>query len=1110
MTSAVRTRLPWGKYSPSLGKETARCGPPQLIPGLMVLPRGTQRLRREGPKSAVFFRSRNFLCAASTVATLALGVSAGSTAAAEFSPRATNPRYTGSPFMHVWLPADYGASPENFCVVQDPRTGFIYVGNRDGLLEFDGVRWRLITEPGASLVRSLCIDRRGRIWGCGRLTVFRLEPDARGELRAHAMQERLPAEFRSPGPSFRILATARGVYACGAKYLMFFPDDEGPAQVWPVAEGAAAAQSLWQIGDEPYVELGAPANATIRRRGEQFERVPSLTGQVFAARVVDDGAWQLATKQGIRWWNGAEFTKEQRPIGDDAALQSIFLADGRIAIATVNRGLVVCDREGRILRTVGRADGLPANQVRDLAADREGGVWVVLPYGIARVQLDSPYARHGPAQGLEGTVSSMVRHRGALFVGGSEGVAQRGDDGQFRAWPGLPGPIHELVSHDGWLLSAGPQLRGVPPGSNAEVRVLENVRTDVVLPLAGAPGWYAFGSSEGLRWGYFVGEKWTSEGPLKAPMGVPTELRETPAGVVWAGIGSAGTGWRIDFRGGLTADAPARLFNRDDGIPGGAGLLTMFKLGADLEAVTNGRLRRFDETTGRFVLETRVAGLDRFPVELAHTGLDGTVWLQRDAAAREIRRLVPEAADSASASRWRAEPLPGAPLQHLLPTALFHDETTQTLWIAGHGALISCDLTWRPTRPVASPVALLRRVETSTGQLVLAFNGARPAPPPPVLEPEQDDLRIFFAAPTFVADHEGVMHTQYRVRLDGLDHEWSGWSDQAEWRLTNLPWRAFTFRVQACDDAGRIGPEAAWAFSIRPAWWATYWAWSAYGAFGALGLVGIVRRRTQVLRRRSRQLEATVGDRTRELAHSNAQLAANNAELARLHRLELDEKIAAQLSEEKARLEVLRYQLNPHFLYNSLNSVYGLLFENPRDASEMVLRLSDFCRAALTNPTNEPPTVADELALLRTYLDVEQVRWGEKLKTEIVVAPELQQIRIPPFLLLPLVENAIKYGSRTTPGVLQVSIRVFSVEPSTEAKPGPSFVIEIANTGEWLPHDLARPGSTGLGLENLQQRLHRYYPGTHAFTTEEGDGWVVVRLRLSRMLLPGEPAKGPT
>jgi integral membrane sensor domain MASE1 len=224
---------------------------------------------------------------------------------------------------------------------------------------------------------------------------------------------------------------------------------------------------------------------------------------------------------------------------------------------------------------------------------------------------------------------------------------------------------------------------------------------------------------------------------------------------------------------------------------------------------------------------------------------------------------------------------------------------------------------------------------------------------------------------------------------------------------------------------------------------------------------------------------------------AEARLAASNTELARLRQLEFDEKIAAQLSEEKARLEVLRYQLNPHFLYNSLNSIYGLLFESARDAGEMVLRLSDFCRATLTGPQDELPTLGAEVDALRSYLDVEKVRWGDKLQVEVAVAPDLGPVRLPPFLLLPLVENAIKYGGRTSPEVLRLRIDAH--------RAAGALVIEVANTGRWLEPDASRPGSTGIGLENLRQRLQRYYPDAHAFTLAARDGWVTARLELRQL-----------
>src|SRR5438093_12973325 len=106
---------------------------------------------------------RRFLCISPLLFALPLWSRAAENLA---SVPSSNPRYTGSPFVRTWLADDYGAHPENNFVLQHLRTGLIYVGNGSGVLEFDGVRWRLIPSPDGAAVRSLCVDRGGRVWGC--------------------------------------------------------------------------------------------------------------------------------------------------------------------------------------------------------------------------------------------------------------------------------------------------------------------------------------------------------------------------------------------------------------------------------------------------------------------------------------------------------------------------------------------------------------------------------------------------------------------------------------------------------------------------------------------------------------------------------------------------------------------------------------------------------------------------------------------------------------------------------------------------------------------------------------------------------------------------------
>jgi signal transduction histidine kinase len=220
-------------------------------------------------------------------------------------------------------------------------------------------------------------------------------------------------------------------------------------------------------------------------------------------------------------------------------------------------------------------------------------------------------------------------------------------------------------------------------------------------------------------------------------------------------------------------------------------------------------------------------------------------------------------------------------------------------------------------------------------------------------------------------------------------------------------------------------------------------------------------------------------------------IVERNRELARLHQLELTEKIAAQLAEEKARLEVLRYQLNPHFLFNALTSVCSQLPPTLTGARATIERLTDFCQLTLFKPEDgEHPTLEGELNLLRAYLDIEKSRWGDLLTIEIEIAPAVVTERIPSLLLLPLLENALKYGRATNRGAM--TVRVTAHRDASSA-----LVIAIANTGEWVsaPGTASVP-SLGIGLENLRQRLQRYYPGAHEFATEAKDGWVVARLAI--------------
>lgn len=191
---------------------------------------------------------------------------------------------------------------------------------------------------------------------------------------------------------------------------------------------------------------------------------------------------------------------------------------------------------------------------------------------------------------------------------------------------------------------------------------------------------------------------------------------------------------------------------------------------------------------------------------------------------------------------------------------------------------------------------------------------------------------------------------------------------------------------------------------------------------------------------------------------------------------------------QQARLRMLRYQLNPHFLFNALNSIGALAGEAPDRVQRMVGELSGFLRYSLLDAERLEVPLAEELRAVTHYLEVEKVRFEGDLDVGIDVKPGAAERTLPAFLVLPLVENAIKHGQRTSGMPLRIRI--------TGRIENGALWIEVNNSGTWLPPSAARVAGTDTGLHNVRERLRAHYAGRHAFDVYEQDGWVHARIRI--------------
>jgi LytS/YehU family sensor histidine kinase len=210
---------------------------------------------------------------------------------------------------------------------------------------------------------------------------------------------------------------------------------------------------------------------------------------------------------------------------------------------------------------------------------------------------------------------------------------------------------------------------------------------------------------------------------------------------------------------------------------------------------------------------------------------------------------------------------------------------------------------------------------------------------------------------------------------------------------------------------------------------------------------------------------------------------------------ETQAKISAMEKEKSAaELQQLKNQLNPHFLFNSLNNIYALIAFNPQHAQLAVHNLSDMLRYLLYEASKERISLQKELEFVRDYCDLIKLRITENVRLTLTLPKDDKGVSIAPLLLIAPVENAFKHGvSPTKPSYIHISIEVDDRHTVTCTVRNSSF-----------PKTYADKSGSGIGLENLRKRLNLIYPNRHRWTAKEQNGEFTAQIRIYR--IPPETA----
>lgn len=919
----------------------------------------------------------------------------------------------------VW-DGDSGLPQNSVDAILQTRDGYLWLGTQEGLVRFDGVGFAVFDSRNSSAirddwVRALYEARDGTLW----------VGTAEGLLRSHngRFDGWQPEGDLARGAVVQILegrdgalwaVSIRGLIRLKGHAVHLFGEKDGLAIGQVMAVGEDSEGRIWAGGQAGLARLEGE-----RFRNASFGADPSPAGVTALVRDPRGGLW-VGARTGIFHAAGDRLEVHPFPRGRQAPVAQVLYVDAESALWIGTPDGLLRLSDGRFEELTRENGGLSSGDVNAIFEDREGSLWIGTRDGGLNRLKDERIANYTTRQGLpEDHVWSVFEDKDeTLWVGTSDGCLSRMPRGKsrFEVLANLGARVVSMdqdLDGDLWVGTRGQGLFRVHAGRLRKVGEREG------FPAKSAPairadrsGGVWIGSGAGLysyRDGKFT--RYTERDGL-ASNNIFC-LYQDRAGDLWIGTWGGGlsrlrqgTFSKLTTRDGLAHDIVMSILEDSAG---------------DFWFGTRGGLSRW--SAGKFTTYRQATGLFHDAVQSVMADDRGYFWMTSNRGIFRVR--AQEIAAAAPGSERTLHPIgltTGNGMRNVECNNGQHGGTRGRdgrLWFATLKGLAMAD----PTRirlNTVPPQVVIEKVLAGRSELDVA------GPEPLTVAPPVRDLEFRYTALSF----RNPAAIRFRYRLEGFDRGWIEAEGRRTAYYTNLPPGDYRFRVLAANEDG-------------------YWSDGS----------------ASVGTRLERSLTETTGFRV--LAAAGVLLLAWSAHRRRSKRLAAGEALKAAVLE--AKLSSLQSQLKPHFLFNALNSLLPLVGSEPSRAKRMIIRIGDLLRASLMSETTPLVTLDRDLLLLNEYLDVERMRFRDRIRVEIEADDDARAARVPSFLLQPLVENAIKHAADPVTG--QVRIRV-------EARvDGGSLLLTVRDEGPGLA-----PGfesEAGIGLRNIRRRLDLLYPGEY-------------------------------